>query len=384
MFIGLGIPDSLFGVAWPAIYPEFGDSISSASYVTLLISGGTVVSSLISAKLINRFGTALVTAVSTAMTAIALWGFSISSSIFYLCLFAIPLGLGAGAVDTALNNYVALRYKAKHMDFLHCFYGIGVSMSPYIMSLALQNSTWQTGYKNAALFQAVLAALAIISIPIWGKVSAKVQVEKIATKTLRVSEMLKMPNVRYTCLVFFSYCALEVTCGTWSSSFLVNSRGVSAGDAARYIMFYYAGMALGRFASGLLANKLTSWNVIKLGQATMLVGICMILFKLPILVTVVGLFLAGFGAGPIFPNLLHLTPIHFGTKISQSVMGVEMALSYIGIMSMPVLFSIIAQVFSTDCFPLFLLCMFAVMLSSTVLLSNGIQKSDKTEFSPKA
>lgn len=380
-FIGLGIPDSLFGAAWPAIYTEFGLPISYASFVTIIIYGGTVASSLLSAKVINRFGTSKVTAVSTALTAAGLLGFSFSGGLIWLCLFAVPLGLGAGAIDSALNNYIALHYKATHMSFLHCAYGVGVTLSPYLMALALSdNNDWRGGYRIAFFIQIGITAVTLFSLPLWSKIrriNTHDEEEDAAPRTLKLTELIKMPSVRAVWLIFFGSCAIEFTCGSWGSTFLVQSKGMSAENAAKIITFYYAGIAIGRFLSGILAAKLPSWRIIRIGQITIITAIVLLMLPLPVYVAAAGLFLVGLGNGPIYPNLIHLTPKNFGRDISQSVMGSQMAAASIGIMVMPPLFGLLAQGISTDIFPYFLLIMFAVMAVSTFFLIKNLKKSGK-------
>ena len=377
-FIGLGIPDSLFGTAWPAIYPEFGAPLSAASYVTLLISGGTVVSSLLSDRIINRFGTGKVTAVSTAMTAAALLGFSLSPDLPWLCLFAIPLGLGAGAIDSGLNNYVALHYKAAHMNFLHCFYGIGVSLSPYLMSLALAGEGgWRGGYRLVFYCQLAIALITLLSLPLWsrGKTDNPAVVEGVP-RTISMAGLIRIPAVRTVWAVFFASCAIEYTCGTWGSTFLVSAKGLAVEHAAQMVTFYYAGMALGRFLSGMLAGRLSSWRLIQTGQGVVL-GAIALLLPLPAAVSGVGLFLIGLGNGPLFPNLIHLTPKNFGIEISQSVMGTQMAASYMGIMLMPPLFGLLAQAVGAWVLPGFLLLLFVVMAASMGLLLHLLKKQGR-------
>ena len=227
MFMSIGIPDSLFGVAWPAIYREFGVSISSANLITVLISGCTVISCYFSARLIHKFGTPTVIAVSTALSACALFGFSVSGSMWLLCLFSVPLGLSAGAIDSGMNSYVAIHYKASYINFMLCFYGLAVSASPYLMRLALMGQTWRQGYRMAFFAQAALAAIAILSIPLWKRVHPKGQTERSETETkiLSLREMLRMAPARWVFLYFFISSAAEVTGGTWCSTFLVESRG---------------------------------------------------------------------------------------------------------------------------------------------------------------
>ena len=366
-FIGLGVPDSLFGTAWPAIYTDLNLPVSWASIVTIIVSCGTITSSLLSSWLISRFGTGKITAVSTLMTALALLGFSCSDSMLWLCLCAIPLGLGAGSIDTALNNYVALHYKASHMNFLHCFYGIGVSLSPYLMSLALSKGTWEGGYRAVFWFQLAIAALTALALPLWKKVRHAQNGEE-AEETPRVLSfpaLMKMPKVRMACLVFIGYCALEYTCGTWGSTFLVNAKGAAADTAARMVTFYYVGLALGRFLSGVLAGRLHSRQLVKIGQMILLAAVVSLFLPLPFAFCSVSLFFIGLGIGPIFPNMLHLTPELFGKDLSQAVIGAEMATSYIGVLLAPALFGLIAQNVTAALFPVYLLVLYALMITGT-------------------
>lgn len=366
-FIGLGVPDSLFGTAWPAIYTDLNLPVSWASIVTIIVSCGTITSSLLSSWLISRFGTGKITAVSTLMTALALLGFSCSDSMLWLCLCAIPLGLGAGSIDTALNNYVALHYKASHMNFLHCFYGIGVSLSPYLMSLALSKGTWEGGYRAVFWFQLAIAALTALALPLWKKVrhAQNGEEEEETPRVLSFPALMKMPKVRMACLVFIGYCALEYTCGTWGSTFLVNAKGAAADTAARMVTFYYIGLALGRFLSGVLAGRLHSRQLVKIGQTILLAAIASLFLPLPSAFCSVSLFFIGLGNGPIFPNMLHLTPELFGKDLSQAVIGAEMATSYIGVLLAPALFGLIAQNVTAALFPVYLLVLYALMITGT-------------------
>lgn len=366
-FIGLGVPDSLFGTAWPAIYTDLNLPVSWASIVTIIVSCGTITSSLLSSWLISRFGTGKITAVSTLMTALALLGFSCSDSMLWLCLCAIPLGLGAGSIDTALNNYVALHYKASHMNFLHCFYGIGVSLSPYLMSLALSKGTWEGGYRAVFWFQLAIAALTALALPLWKKVrhAQNGEEEEETPRVLSFPALMKMPKVRMACLVFIGYCALEYTCGTWGSTFLVNAKGAAADTAARMVTFYYIGLALGRFLSGVLAGRLHSRQLVKIGQMILLAAVVSLFLPLPFAFCSVSLFFIGLGNGPIFPNMLHLTPELFGKDLSQAVIGAEMATSYIGVLLAPALFGLIAQNVTAALFPVYLLVLYALMITGT-------------------
>ena len=363
-FIGLGVPDSLFGAAWPAIYTEFGIPVSRGSLITMLISGGTILSSLLSAELIRRFGTGRITAFSTSLTAAALFGFSCSGNLLLLCLFAVPLGLGAGAIDTALNNYVALHYRASHMNFLHCFYGIGVSLSPLLMSLALSEGSWRSGYRTAFRLQAGIALLTILTLPFWKKVYAASGQEEEAAEAVGFFRLLKDSRVRMACLVFIGSCGLEYTCGNWGSTFLVTSKGLEADAGAGMITLYYVGIAAGRFLSGILSFRLGSRRLVLMGQAVVLAAL--LLLCLPgLALPGLGLFLVGLGNGPVFPNMLHLTPRIFGKELSQSVMGVQMAASYVGILLAPALFGVIAQEMGAALFPGWLFFLYLLMMAGS-------------------
>lgn len=371
-FIGLGIPDSLFGTAWPAIYKEFSLSISDAGYVTLLISGFTMLSSVFCTRIINRFGTCFVTAVSTVLTAVALFGFSISHNIYLLCLFAIPLGLGAGAVDAALNNYVALHYSASHMSFLHCFYGIGVTVSPYLMSLALSDGQWRAGYRMAFYIQAVIAIITILSVPLWKRAEENTLEEDVVKpKTVSLIQLAKMRKVRLAWIVFIMSCTVEYTLGTWSSTFLVETRGVLPENAARAVMLYYAGMATGRFLSGVAASRLSCGKIIRISESILVCAVLLLFIPCGELVSAIVLFAAGVGIGPIFPNMMHITPNKFGKEISQSVIGSMMAASYLGIMLMPPLFGVLANIIGIWFLPVFLTAVLLIMLFADMVLSKS-------------
>ncbi|MGI6256400.1 MAG: MFS transporter [Acutalibacter sp.] len=380
-FIGLGIPDSLFGTAWPAIYREFSLPISFASFVTVTTSCGTVVSSLLSSQVIRRFGTARVSAFSTALTAVALLGFSFSGSFWLLILCAIPLGLGAGAIDTALNNYVALHYSATHMSFLHCFYGVGVSLSPYVLSLVISGpSGWRGGYRTAFAMQLVIALLLFLTLPLWKKVQG-VRTDtdggEEKTKALPVRQVLRIPGVKGMCLLFVASVGIEVTTGSWGATFLVEAKGMTEDRAAWYVMFYYIGMAVGRFLSGVLASKLHSWKIIRLGMVVLGAALVVLLLPMPPMGSAVGLFLVGLGNGPMFPNYNYLAPESFGPEVSQSVIGTQMAFSYIGAMLIPTAFGVLGQLTTVALFPAYLTAFFLVMAVFTVKVRKSIALSRK-------
>lgn len=368
IYIGLGVPDSAIGSAWPAMFPDLGLPVSYASYVTVLISLCTALSSLFSAKLINKFGTGLVTAVSTLVTAVALIGFSLSTSIWWLCVSALPAGFGAGAIDAALNNYVALRYKSSHVSFLHSFYGIGVAITPFIMSFALKNGDWRQGYRLIFYVQIAIATLAFSTLPLWKKVKEQSGEEEAFTPvTLSYPAMFKIPAARAGWLVFFLTCGLEFTCNTWATTFLVKSEGATAAAAARALTFYYLGITTGRFVSGLIVKKLGNERIVLIGYGLVLAAIVLLFLPVPIAVKGGALAMIGFGNGPSFPNLIYMTPGHFGKEASQSLIGSQMAMCNLGILAVPPLFGLIAKRLSAGLFPAFLAVLFALILPLTLL-----------------
>ena len=365
-FIGLGIPDSLFGAAWPAINSDFGLPISAANAVTVTMTMCSIISSLMSSKLTEKFSTSKIAAVSTALTAVGLLGFSISKNIYMMFFFTLFLGFGAGAIDAVLNNYVAVHYRASHMNFLHCFYGIGVTLSPYLMSLALKNRSWQSGYHLAFIIQLVISIIAFASLPLWQKNGRLSESSDEKSEKSSFAELIKLPGIKSTWLVFFGSCALEYVGGTWSSSFLVNSRGITVDRAALFVTVYYGGIALGRFLSGIFSSKLKPQQIILIG--TILIIPAIFLVSQPFIpnLIAVGMFLIGLGNGPLYPNMVHLTPIRFGAQRSQAVMGSQMAAAYIGILSMPTLTGFLAQKFSIDIFPYCLAVLYGIMLISLI------------------
>lgn len=363
-YIGLGIPDSLFGTAWPAIYMEFNLPISYSNFVTGLMYIGTIVSSLLSARLTKKFGTPLVVAFSTALTAVAILGFSFSKNILMLCLCAIPLGLGAGAIDNVLNSYVALNYKATHVNFLHCSYGVGVTISPFLMSIALSNSNnWQGGYRTMFFFQLVLTIICFVSLPIWKKVKEQ-KAEKEETRVVSVKELLQIPIARASLIVYYGSCAIESVCLAWGSTFLVNSKGLTPEQGAEMITFYFIGMTLGRFLSGVFVNKISPKKIVVIGELITFVAIVLTFAVNPKLAGF-GLFLIGLGNGPIFPNMTHLTPVHMGRDISQSFIGLQGAISYGSILLSPITFGLLAEKLTTDIFSVFQIFAWIITAIST-------------------
>ena len=374
-FISLGLPDSLLGSAWPSMYPGLNVPVSYAGVVSMLIAGGTIISSLFSAKIIRKLGTGKVTAISVLMTALSLLGFSVSKNFIFLCIFSIPLGLGAGSVDAALNNFVALHYKARHMSWLHCFWGIGATIGPVIMSFCLnRNGTWGTGYKTVGFIQCLLAVILFISLPLWGKIEKREAPngdEKAGD--LSFGELIKVKGAKFAFIAFFFYCSLEATCGLWGSSFMVLNRGISPAVAAQWASLFYMGITFGRFISGFLTIKISTSRMIQIGQGLIVVSVILILLPVKDIVLGIGLFLAGVGCAPIYPCMIHQTPEKFGSELSQSMIGIQMASAYVGTTFMPPLFGLLAENISIALFPYFLL----ISLIFMVIMTEALRRTGK-------
>lgn len=369
-FISLGLPDSLLGSAWPQMQESLGVSLSLGGVISFLITASTILSSLMSHQVIQRFGTGAVTMCSVALTALALLGFSLSNSFFVLCLWAIPYGLGAGSVDAALNNFVALHCKAKHMSWLHCFWGIGATGGPYIMGLCLSRGMgWQAGYRTISFLQMALTLILLLSLPLWKKQELPLSGgETVRPQTPQWGKLLKRPGVKAALTAFFFYSALELTTGLWGSSYMVAVRGISAETAAKWISLFYLGITAGRFFSGFLTLRFSDDAMVRLGEITAIVGILLILLPLHNLFLCLGLILTGLGCAPIYPSLLHATPQRFGKSLSQSLMGTQMAISYLGSTTMPPVSGFLSEKISMGLYPVLLL-VFALML--TILTEKG-------------
>lgn len=376
-FIGLGVPDSLIGSAWPAIHTEMNIPVEAVSVLTFIISGCTVLSSMFSARILNRFGTSRVTAFSTAMTAAALLGFSFAPSFLFMIPLAVILGLGAGAIDSGLNNYVALHLGARQMNFLHCFYGVGVSLSPYIMSFALSGTGWRTGYRYAFFVQSAITLLLVISLPLWKKTARSEEAQEEKGVSLSILAMLKRSDIRLVLIIMLMTNALEYACGVWGSTYLVSERSFSAGLGAAALTVYYVGMSTGRFLSGLLSGKISTWKRIGIGCLVLLPATVLMLLPLDGAFSVAGLFLMGLGNGSIYPNMIHLTPYNFGKDVSQSVMGLQIAFAYIGVMTAPAAVSIISGVFGISAYPVFLALIYIIMIIALGLFIKKLKKQGK-------
>ncbi len=356
-FISLGLPDSLLGSAWPVLHAEISVPVSYAGIISVTITVGTILSSFFSNKLLHKFGAGLVTAISVTTTALCLFGFSISTQFWMLILWAIPFGLGAGGVDAILNNYVALHFKAQHMSWLHCMWGVGASISPYIMSFALVKlENWSGGYLIVSIIQAVLSAIIFISIPLWKKVSKdNDDTPKLKeSKALSFREIFAIKGAIPCFLMFFSYCALEVTASLWASTYLVQNWDFSPETAAGYASMFYIGVTLGRFINGFLAMKLGDKFLIRMGTIVIAVGIALLFVPFHFMFALIGFIVIGLGCAPVYPCIIHMTPDVFGRDKSQAMIGVQMAFAYIGILAMPPLFGVIADFFSISLLPIFL------------------------------
>lgn len=375
-FISLGLPDSLLGAGWPVMQHSLNVPLSYAGIISMIIAIGTIISSLFSGFLTRKLNTGLLTALSVATTAIALFGFSVSDSFIALCLWAIPYGLGAGAVDSALNNYVALHYSSRHMNWLHAFWGVGVSISPYIMSFCLTRQLgWNIGYRSVSFLQIILTVVLFCSLPLWKKKTTESNREIETAAPLKTA--IKAKGVTYCLVSFFCYCAFECTAGLWASSYMAGIRGVTADTAARFASMFYLGVTGGRFLSGIVADKLGDRKMIRIGGIVMLIGVAMII--LPVKtnwVALLGLVIAGLGDAPIYPCIIHSTPTNFGTENSQALVGVQMASAYLGTTLMPPLFGVLADNISLSLYPFYLAVLALTMLVMTHSM-NGVVDRNK-------
>ncbi len=362
-FISLGLPDSLLGSAWPVMHTQLQVPLSYAGIVSMIIAFGTVISSLQSDRMTLKFGTGRVTAVSVGMTALALFGFSISTRFWMLCLWAVPYGLGAGSVDASLNNYVALHYESRHMSWLHCMWGVGASVGPYIMGYTLTHGgMWNRGYRIIALMQVVMTMILFFSLPLWKeRKDAPAAPGEEPRKPMALADVLRMKGAKEVMLCFFCYCAVESTTGLWASSFLNLTRGIAEETAAGYASMFFIGITLGRAVSGFLTIRLDDTQMVRLGEALVLAGIVILFIPAGAHLSLAGLILIGLGCAPIYPCIIHSTPAHFGEDKSQAVIGVQMASAYIGTMLMPPLFGLLAGAFSVSLYPVYLLILLALM-----------------------
>ena len=372
-FISLGLPDSLLGSAWPQMHLDLGAQLSMEGIISMLISCGTVISSLFSEKIIYKFGTGMISAVSTLLTAVALFGFSVSGNFYMLGFLAIPYGLGAGAIDAALNNYVALHFASRHMSWLHCFWGIGAAVGPYVMGVAMSlGKGWRGGYLAISVIQLVLTIVLFAALPLW-KINQEKNEESITEKKepKKLKEIFKIKGVAFVLIAFFCYCAVEQTTGLWASSYFVINRGLSNHTAASFVGLFYIGITGGRFLSGFIADKFGDKKMIRLGICGILIGVVFLLIPanqlfssykmLKEIFPLIGLGFVGFGCAPIYPSVIHATPDNFGKENSQAIIGIQMAFAYMGVIIMPALFGIISQYITIALFPIYIMLITLVM-----------------------
>lgn len=377
-FISLGLPDSLLGSGWPAIHQDLHVPVSFMGIVSMIISGGTIVSSLLSDRLTRKLGTRVVTVVSVFLTAFALFGFSISRQFWLLLLFAIPYGFGAGAIDAALNNYVALHYTSRHMSWLHCFWGIGTIISPFVMSYALTTSTWNNGYRIVALIQFGIGLLLLATLPVW-KTNGQKSEEQ--TESIGLIGALKIKGVPHLLIGFFAYCAAEATVMGWASTYLVEVKSISTEQAAQFASLFFIGLTAGRFLSGFIMNKLGDRNMILVGTCILSCGVISLL--LPIenpAAALAGFIIIGFGCAPIYPCIIHSTPNNFGAEYSGAIIGIQMASAYVGSTFMPPLFGLLGNRISFAILPVFLF-VFILLMISMVELTFRLTKRAKLHIS---
>ena len=373
-FISLGLGDSLLGSAWPVMHESLGVPIAYAGFVSVTISAGTICSSLLSNRLTHLFGAKSVVLMGVLVTIAALFGFSVSDSFVFIWLLAFPYGLGSGAVDATINNYVAVNYKAMHMNLLHCFWGVGAMIGPYVMGLLLVGGfDWTDGYRAIVFFQLIVVAMLLLSFPLWKK---PVVEEGVPKRIKPLSEIIRIKGVKLVLPALFAYCAIEATTILWASTFLVNVRGIAPETAAGFASLFFIGITVGRFLSAFIANSLSSKSMIRAGIFLIVSGIGFVLVPADIdLLSLIGLVIIGLGCAPIFPSILHSTPSNFGEENSSALVGVQMASAYTGSALMPPLFGLLAGFFGLGVFPIYL-AMFAVLLFVlTTLLNRAVTYS---------
>ena len=369
-FISLGLPDSLLGAGWPAMQQVFGVPLSSVGIVSMIISGGTILSSLLSERMVKRFGTGNVTAASVFLTAAALFGFSCSTKFALLCVWAVPYGLGAGAIDAALNNYVAMHYSSRHMSWLHCFWGVGTIVSPMLMSYALSHTVWNDGYRFVACIQSVIVLILLCTLPMW-KQPQGVTSNVGSSRVLGLRRTLRIPGVPCLLAGFFAYCAAESAAMLWASSYLVRVHGVTAERAAAFASLFFIGMTVGRFLSGFIAERLGDRGMIRLGIAVALCGALLLFLPFGELPATIGLVVTGLGCAPVYPSIIHSTPQHFGAEYSQAIIGVQMASAYVGSTFSPPLFGLVAERTTLYLLPVWLI---AFLVLSLCLLEKAMRE----------
>lgn len=380
-FISLGLPDSVLGTAWPVIYPEFQVSSGAAGAIAMVVAVCTVISSLQTATLVQRFGTARLVILSVLLTAVGLLGFALTQMYYFFILFAVPLGLGAGAIDTALNDYVALHFKAHHMNWLHGFWGIGATLGPMIMGAVLLNEwSWRSGYLLLDGIQLAIIVALLFSLPLWKMREEAQQVIKADTPSrLSIRKTLRIPGVLYSVLSFIFYVGIEASIGLWGSSYLIAEKGISVGYAGFIVSAYYASLTVGRMISGFLTFRFSNRFILYLSEGLLLTGLAGI-FLLGKNVVIIGFLLTGLGSAAIFPTMLHETPRRFGNTNSGAVMGVQIGLAYIGTAGLPFLLGIAGEMFSMVILPLVLFIFGLVLLIATIGIERLTGRKERINY----
>lgn len=360
-FISLGLPDSILGSCWPVMHTELNVPVSYMGIITILASGCTIISSLVSNKLTRKFKTPLVTLVSVIIISIGLYGFSISTNFWMLMLFAIPYGLGGGSIDAALNNYVALYYNSKHMSWLHCFWGVGTIISPFVMSYTLTNSSWQAGYRVIAFVQLGIALILFVTLPLWkvNQTSAQASTDE---RNVGIIDALKIKGVPFLLLGFFAYCAAEATAMSWASTYFVHVKNINEEKAAAYASLFFIGLTTGRFLGGFIMDKLSDREMILLGTGIAACGVISLLLPFSSTVALIAFVLIGFGFAPIYPCIIHSTPANFGAENSGAIIGIQMASAYIGSTFVPPLYGVLGKAIGFGIMPLFLILFILLMV----------------------
>ncbi|WP_096269765.1 MFS transporter [Paucisalibacillus globulus] len=391
-FISLGLPDSLLGAAWPAMQSDIGAQLETGGILFMTIAGGTIISSLVSGKVLKRFGTGKVTIVSVSMTAIALLGFNFAHSIGWLIICAIPLGLGAGAVDAGLNDYVATNYEAHHMSWLHCFWGVGATLGPVIMAqfISTGDNSWRNGYMVIACIQIFLVLVLILSLPLWKRVAKNCNtiLDEVTKESIMINHVegekdikpLQVKGVKLALVSFLFYCGAEATMNLWGSSYLVNIKGLNPPTAAAWVSFYFAGITIGRFITGFITFRMSNRTLIRIGQTIALIGAIILILPLPSTFSLIGFIIVGLGLAPIFPCMLHETPIRFGKKHSQTIMGYQMAVAYTGTTFIPPLLGFTASQLTIGILPFCIVVFVGAMIWSSERINYVLKKYKKSFF----
>ena len=365
-FISLGLPDSLLGAAWPVMHQEIGASISYMGIISMVVSAGTIISSLFSDKLTKKYGTKWITTISVFLTSLALLGFSYSKNLTMIILFAIPYGFGAGAIDAALNNYVAVHYSSKHMSWLHCFWGVGTIISPLVMSYSLTNATWNTGYRIISIIQFGIGIIMLLTIPIWKVNAPKAEIQAERSHSIGIIDAFKIKGVPSLLLGFFGYCAAESTAMAWSCTYLVCSKQMPEPTAAALASLFFIGMTVGRFLGGFIMDKLGDKNMIRLGTVIIFIGIALMLFPIDnTTISLIGLITIGLGCAPIYPCIIHSTPNNFGAENSGAIIGIQMASAYTGSILIPPILGVIGKYFTFNIFPIYIAIFVILMIIMT-------------------